>query len=72
MNFSKVSCVNFDVEHIYGFVMPGGFVRQVYDVSATEPAHRHALARNIVTLQLQDGGYGLLRKRYSTSSTVQS
>ena len=54
------------------FRYAGGFVRQVDDVSATEPAHRHACARNIVTLQLQDGGYGLLRKRYSASSRVQS
>ena len=30
----------------------------------TVPAHRHACARNIVTLQLQDGGYWLLRKRF--------
>ena len=60
---------NFDAEYIYGFVM-GGFVRQVDEVGATEPAHRHACARIIVTLQLQDGDYGLLMKRYSTSSKV--
>ena len=27
---------------------------------ATVPAHRHACARNTITLQLQDGGYALL------------
>ena len=35
---------------------------------ATVPAHRHACARNTVTLQLQGGGYALLWKRYNNSN----
>ena len=35
---------------------------------ATVPAHRHAWARNTVTLQLQDGGYALLWKRYDINN----
>ena len=35
---------------------------------ATVPAHRHACARNTVTLQLQDGGYALLWKRYNNNN----
>ena len=35
---------------------------------ATVPAHRHACARNTETLQLQDGGYALLWKRYNNNN----
>jgi hypothetical protein len=35
---------------------------------ATVPAHRQACARNTVTLQLQDGGYALLWKRYNNNN----
>ena len=35
---------------------------------ATVPAYRHACARNTVTLQLKDGGYALLWKRYNNNN----
>ena len=73
--------VTFDVEYIYGFVMPGGFVRQVDDVTANRssgPSRLRAQHRNIKTTrwrlcvttetlwQQQYGGYVLLWKRPTT------
>ena len=44
--------LNFDVEYIYGFVMLGGFVRKVDDVTAylaAQPSRLRAHLRNITT-----------------------
>ena len=60
--------VHFDVEYICGFVMLGVCTASRWHHRATVPAYRHACARNTVTLQLQDGGYALLWKRYNNNN----
>ena len=47
--------VNFDVEYIYGFVMLGGFVRKVDDVTAylaAQPSRLRAHHRNKLSLRM--------------------
>ena len=67
--FSLQCSANIDVEYIYVFVMLGGVCKASrWRHCATVPAHRHACARNTVTLQLKDGGYALLWKRYNNNN----